>query len=304
MTRISRLIGAVAAGLGIFLIANLVFADPLNPSFETGDLAGWDSETSGSGSVDVVSECDGCETPFSPWEAQSGRYFALLFAGNEDEFTNVTQTFQVPGGSVVSGWVIFCNNEELSEEPEPGAAQVEPSSCSNGENGPMASRTAVELTDQYCDEVRVAYSVQDGPAMEAYSVNACEDFSTDWTMFDFGVPGRNCQPVTVELFAGIANIGDGSVSSAMGLDNIRVDDSHCEAQRPNIGAGLSGLFQGQPTPLPTAPSAVAPAATAPTISPPRTGDAGLADESSAPLYGIAAACLVFVMVSAYRYARH
>ncbi len=78
----------------------------------------------------------------------------------------------------------------------------------------------------------------------------------------------------------------------------------CDTQRPNIGAGLSGLFQGQPTPLPTAPSAVAPAATAPTISPPRTGDAGLADESSAPLYGIAAACLVFVMVSAYRYARH
>ena len=45
---------------------------------------------------------------------------------------------------------------------------------------------------------------------------------------------------------------------------------------PNIGAGLSGLFNGMPTPLPTAPSAVAPAATAPSISPPRTGDGGLA----------------------------
>jgi hypothetical protein len=48
-------------------------------------------------------------------------------------------------------------------------------------------------------------------------------------------------------------------------------------QPPNIGAGLSGLFNGMPTPLPTAPSAVAPAATAPTISPPRTGDAGLVE---------------------------
>lgn len=303
MKRLLPLTAAVATGVGIFLIATAVFADPVNPSFETGDLAGWDSETSGSGTVDVVTECDGCETPFSPWEAQSGRYFALLFAGNENEFTNVTQTFQVPGGSVVSGWVIFCNNEELSEEPEPGQAQVEQSSCSNGENGPMASRTAVELTDRYCDEVRVAYRVQGGPAMEAYSVNACEHFSTDWTRFDFGVPGRNCQPVTVELFAGIANIGDGSVPSAMGLDNIQVDDSHCDTQRPNIGAGLSGLFQGQPTPLPTAPSAVAPAATAPTISPPRTGDAGLADESSAPLYGVVAAGFVLAVVSVHRLVR-
>jgi len=47
-------------------------------------------------------------------------------------------------------------------------------------------------------------------------------------------------------------------------------------ERPNLGAGLGGLFAGQPTPLPTArPAAVAPAATAPSISPPRTGDAGL-----------------------------
>jgi hypothetical protein len=46
---------------------------------------------------------------------------------------------------------------------------------------------------------------------------------------------------------------------------------------PNIGAGLSGLFAGQPTPLPTAPApASAPAATSP-ITPPRTGDGGLAD---------------------------
>jgi hypothetical protein len=44
--------------------------------------------------------------------------------------------------------------------------------------------------------------------------------------------------------------------------------------RPNIGAGLSGLFAGQPTALPTAtaPAAVAPSTT---IRPPSTGDAGL-----------------------------
>jgi hypothetical protein len=48
-----------------------------------------------------------------------------------------------------------------------------------------------------------------------------------------------------------------------------------EPRRPNIGAGLSGLFQGQPTALPTAPvpAAVAPAST--TIRPPSTGEVGL-----------------------------
>ena len=49
-----------------------------------------------------------------------------------------------------------------------------------------------------------------------------------------------------------------------------------EPSRPNIGAGLSGLFAGQPTALPTAPApaAVAPASN-PTIRPPSTGDAAL-----------------------------
>lgn len=48
-----------------------------------------------------------------------------------------------------------------------------------------------------------------------------------------------------------------------------------ERSVPNIGAGLSGLFNGQPTALPGAATAVAPAATSQTIRPPSTGDAGL-----------------------------
>jgi hypothetical protein len=48
----------------------------------------------------------------------------------------------------------------------------------------------------------------------------------------------------------------------------------CVVERPNIGGGLGGLFQGQPTPLPAVPGAPPPAATSP-ITPPRTGDGGL-----------------------------
>jgi len=63
----------------------------------------------------------------------------------------------------------------------------------------------------------------------------------------------------------------------MGLRrDIRCTFVNREEPRGGLGAGLGGLFAGQPTPLPTArPAAAAPAATAPSISPPRTGDAGL-----------------------------
>jgi hypothetical protein len=60
---------------------------------------------------------------------------------------------------------------------------------------------------------------------------------------------------------------DEYVSGVCIFYNARVE----ERQPLNLG----GLFSGQPTPLPTAPSAVAPAATSPVISPPRTGDGGL-----------------------------
>jgi hypothetical protein len=108
----------------------------------------------------------------------------------------------------------------------------------------------------------------------------------------------------VELFAGIANVVDSIADSMMGLDNIRVTNT-CEEDRrpPNIGAGLSGLFQGQPTPLPTAPSAVAPAATSPVITPPRTGDAGLAGDEGTPFYAAGIVLLAFAAVPAYRVAR-
>jgi hypothetical protein len=94
---------------------------------------------------------------------------------------------------------------------------------------------------------------------------------------------------------GTGDIGDYSCNGQSNCQQLDDDVGFCEendvaidcprptpppaTQRPNIGAGLSGLFAGQPTPLPTArPSVSAPAATAPAISPPRTGDAGLAED--------------------------
>jgi hypothetical protein len=87
-----------------------------------------------------------------------------------------------------------------------------------------------------------------------------------------------------ELLALLEEIFLDAINDELGSDYESLDELECQEvektwvdpvqQRPNIGAGLSGLFAGQPTALPTAP---APAAVAPstTIRPPSTGDAGL-----------------------------
>ena len=300
MTRLLPISAAAAAGIGIFLLASMVSADPVNPSFETGNTNGWEEELAGSGVIEVVQECDeACSSPFAPYRAVHGQDFALLTAGADGDFVSLGQTIIVPGGSTVSAWVFFCNRENGERGDCLIEGQPEPGSASRGE--------VTAQVGPYCDEVLVAYQIGEAPNPfnEAYSVNACDSVSTDWTLVEFEVGGTPCRQLAVNLVAGIRNIGDDSVDSMMGLDNVRVDDSHCATQRPNIGAGLSGLFQGQPTPLPTAPSAVAPApaATAPTISPPRTGDAGLADESNAPLYSIVAAGFVLTVLSVHRLVR-
>jgi hypothetical protein len=77
-----------------------------------------------------------------------------------------------------------------------------------------------------------------------------------------------------------------------------------EPQRPpNIGAGLSGLFNGMPTPLPTAPSAVAPAVT--TIRPPSTGNGGIAGGSIVDRGSVigAVAVVVFAGIAITRHRR-
>jgi hypothetical protein len=56
--------------------------------------------------------------------------------------------------------------------------------------------------------------------------------------------------------------------------SINAQEKEVEDHRPpNIGAGLSGLFSGQPTPLPV--PTTPPAASRAVISPPNTGEAGL-----------------------------
>ena len=155
----------------------------------------------------------------------------------------------------------------------------------------------------------VHFEVTSGPNIGTNSIDdgECEpscttlNEETSWTYRSNGVLGTDTILVCVnflELLPGFPGSGDPSttaltpeefeemvldvINDALNSDYESLDDLFCreatktwqEPQRPNIGAGLSGLFQGQPTALPTAqaPVAVAPSTT---IRPPSTGDAGL-----------------------------
>jgi hypothetical protein len=145
------------------------------------------------------------------------------------------------------------------------------------------------------------------------SCNSGESVSStiSWTYRSNGVPGQDvievCSDASVEELEYLIFLlfdiygeefeGEGIteeefaeallalINEEFDQDYVSFEDMFCETvtktwveeRRPNIGAGLSGLFAGQPTPLPTAPAPAAATAPSQGIRPPSTGDAGLAD---------------------------
>ena len=260
----------------VALVNTSVQADVENPSFETNDTSGW-TETLNGATIEVVESCDtACAgSSFAPYEPVDGDYFALLTSALNSTVT-LTQSFTVLPGATISGWAFFCDGNGEFNFSVLGCAQSAPDTWTSA-----------------CASAMVAIS--NSPVFQA----DCTGNHTDWTSFTYVVPGTGCQETVSTLTASLTEV-DGinvpaDVRSRMGLDAIQIDDEEqveacatptptaterprstpTATRPPNIGAGLSGLFQGQPTPLPTTPSVSAPAATAPAITPPRTGDGGL-----------------------------
>ena len=181
--------------------------------------------------------------------------------------------------------------EEVDCGPEQVATLVEPSSHIQHHFEVLAGPNQGEHADIGDDDVEVVLS-ENGTA-------------TFWTYTSNGVPGRDViRFCDVSSIRGIETIylllllefeefelseeefNDVIVeffNEQFGTEFDSVDEMFCrtvtktweEPRRPNIGAGLSGLFAGQPTALPTAPAPAAVAPSQTTIRPPSTGDAGL-----------------------------
>jgi hypothetical protein len=180
--------------------------------------------------------------------------------------------------------------EALKEALEEESEEVPP--------GPYCN---VDVNTQAEDDA-VGFFIQVGPnagissvAGDGICTPSCAELAPEisWTYQSNGVPGvdiinacvnpallfpptLSTQQLTQdEFYAILVDV----INDVLGTDYESIQDPFCQSvtktwevpqERPNIGAGLSGLFAGQPTPLPTAP--VAPSQT---IRPPSTGDGGL-----------------------------
>ncbi len=71
-----------------------------NPSFEMGDLSGWNTYIPAGGSIQVV-------TNGADFDAVEGSYFALLKTNGPSTYTTISQSFSVEVGDKITGWAFF-----------------------------------------------------------------------------------------------------------------------------------------------------------------------------------------------------
>ena len=193
-----------------------------NPSFETGDTMGWVETIPPGGAIEVVNQCDadctgsGASTPYNPVD---GDWFAVLKTDGPESFTMLSQTLTAQAGVVIGGSAFFIDTEFFF--------------------GP-------------CDEAQVNVYVEGVLAEAVFEASTCTTSSTDWTDWEFTVPGVSCEEVEITVEARVANQGDGVVDARIGLDALEVDESACPTPTavPSEDDDEDG---SERVPVPTAP---------------------------------------------------
>jgi hypothetical protein len=171
------------------LILVSVWASPthaqiLNGGFETGDLSFWTA--SGPGPVTVINstaKLDGT-SEVGVWNPTGGSYFAYLLASGEGLYTLLSQTFAANGGDILSFDIFFDAGDYL----------------------PFNDDGYALLREVNTFAVYPLY---------AQSVASVGDYqSHGWFNVNFPIPVAGLY----QLEAGVRNIGDSALASAVGLD--------------------------------------------------------------------------------------
>lgn len=162
----------------------------VNPSFETGDLSGWSVDIPVGGSATAVTSYVSYVPPVPPYTStsyvpQDGDYFALVKTNGGGFYTTVNQTFSASAGDKISGWAFFKAEDYM----------------------PFNDNTQVEIKSG--GNVLATVFSANVSTVGGYG-------STPWTYWEytFAAPGT----YTVE--ARIANWGDSTGDSHMGLDGV------------------------------------------------------------------------------------
>ncbi len=99
----------ILAAMAVLVCPNAILARPelVNPSFETGDLSGWDTYIPEGGSARAaLIYYPAWKKPLS-YSAIDGDSFALLKTDGAGSYTTLSQTFDATAGSIIEGWAFF-----------------------------------------------------------------------------------------------------------------------------------------------------------------------------------------------------
>lgn len=97
----------ILAAMAVLVCPNAILAQELvNPSFETGDLSGWDTDIPEGGWAKAALDYYPAYKQLS-YSAIDGLYFALLKTDGAGSYTTLSQTFDASAGSIIEGWAFF-----------------------------------------------------------------------------------------------------------------------------------------------------------------------------------------------------
>ena len=201
-----------------------------NPSFETGDLSGWNTvipvgafaSAATSSLVTVRELAEGELLSIQEQEAQDaieailesggdmnakdGTYFAFLKTNGPGSYTSVYRTVTVSAGTTISGWAFFFDAETASDT----------NSCFFSDNAQVLIRGGAGILDPILETVFDAAA-----ACSTVAVPPLPQFpgTVPWTPFSytFLVPG------TFTIEARITNTVDSRFDSHMGLDALAIN---------------------------------------------------------------------------------
>ena len=168
-----------------------VLLSAANPSFDAGDLSGWDTQVPNSGSASAVSSYKAQPGNTPVYDPIDGSYFALLQTGDNSTNTEISQGFYAQAGDKIEGWTFF-------DTAEPRA---------NNDTGQVVLRGPIPEYDTTLFSAS-ASTVGDGG-------------QTEWTQWTHTFT----QSGVYRLHAGVANARTGSGSSSLGLDGVSLSQS-------------------------------------------------------------------------------
>lgn len=98
----------ILAAMAVLVCPNAILAQELvNPSFETGDLSGWDTDIPEGGWAKAALDYFSDWPHYTLYSAIDGDSFALLKTDGPGSYTTLSQTFDASAGSKISGWAFF-----------------------------------------------------------------------------------------------------------------------------------------------------------------------------------------------------